>query len=82
MQRKSYLRRLPPTEPRYTKFQIAMRYFPDDNFATASRKLRRWIRDDPPLNEALRRVGYHTSQKYFSQAHFEVLKEYLGEPLE
>ena len=32
MQRKSYLRRLPPTEPRYTKFQVAMRYFPDDNF--------------------------------------------------
>ncbi len=41
MQRKSYLRRI-PAEPRYTKFQVAMRYFPDDNFATASRKLRRW----------------------------------------
>ena len=24
-------------------------------------------------------MGYHTSQKYFSQAHFEVFKEYLGE---
>ena len=82
MQRKSYLRRLPPSEPRYTKFQVAMRYFPDDNFATASRKLRRWIHDDPPLNEELRRMGYHTSQKYFSQAHLEVLKEYLGDPLE
>ena len=82
MQRKSYLRRLPPSEPRYTKFQVAMRYFPDDNFATASRKLRRWIHDDPPLKEHLRRMGYHASQKYFSQAHLEVLKEYIGEPLE
>ena len=52
------------------------------DFATASRKLRRWIHDDPPLNEHLRRMGYHASQKYFSEAHFEVLKEYIGEPLE
>ena len=81
MQKKYKLRKI-PVEPRYTKFQVAMRYFPDDNFATASRKLRRWIHDDPPLNEELRRMGYHTSQKYFSQAHLEVLKEYLGDPLE
>ena len=81
MQKKYKLRKI-PTEPRYTKFQVAMRYFPDDNFATASRKLRRWIHDDPPLYAELRRMGYHTSQKYFSQAHLEVLKEYLGDPLE
>lgn len=81
MQKKSYLRRLPPTEPRYTKFQIAMRYFPDDNFATASRKLRRWIHDDCELIDTLRKTGYHALQRHFTENQVKILNDFIGEPL-
>ena len=67
-------------EERYTKFQIALQYLPDLDPETASRTLRRWIHNDPPLLTALRRMGYHTSQKYFTLGQVEILREYLGEP--
>lgn len=82
MRHKTYPRlRKPPPEPRYSKFQVAMLYFPDDRYDTASRKLRRWIGGDLPLQEALRRTGYRTSQRHFTETHLNLLKEYFGEPL-
>lgn len=82
MNHKTYPRlRKPPPEPCYSKFQVAMQYFPDDRYDTASRKLRRWIRDDPPLQEALRRTGYRTTQRHFTETHLNLLKEYFGDPL-
>ena len=73
-------RRLPIQETRYTKFQIALQYLPDLDPDTASRTFRRWIHDDTALQKELRRMGYHASQKYFTEAQVSVLKEYLGEP--
>ena len=81
MQKKAYLRRLPPTEPRYTKFQIAMRYFPDDNFATASRKLRFWIHSDRDLLEALRKTGYLPLQRHFTEQQLKIITTFIGEPI-
>ena len=82
MRYKTYPRlRKPPPEPRYTKFQVAMLYFPDDSYDTASRKLRRWIGGDLPLKEALRRTGYRTTQRHFKESQLNLLKEYFGDPL-
>ncbi len=82
MRHKNYprLRKASP-EPRYTKFQIAMLYFPEDSYDTASRKLRRWIHDDLPLKEALLGTGYRARQRHFTETHLNLLKEYFGEPL-
>lgn len=82
MRHKTYPRlRKPAPEPRYTKFQVAMLYFPDDSYDTASRKLRRWIGGDPPLREALLRTDYRTRQRHFTETQLNLLKEYFGEPL-
>lgn len=65
----------------YTKFQIALQYYPDCTEATASRRLRRDIHEDPTLLAALRQVGYRNLNKTFTDRQVSILREYLGDPL-
>ena len=65
----------------FTKFQIALQYYPDCSEQTASRYLRRDIHEDPALLAALRKVGYRNTRKKFSERQVQILREYLGEPL-
>lgn len=66
----------------YTKFQIALQYFPHliDRPDSASRSLRRWMHNARGLIPALQATGYRESQQYFSDRQVQILHEYLGEP--
>ena len=66
----------------YTKFQIALQYFPHliDNPESASRSLRRWMNHCKGLNEALKDTGYSNQQQYFSDRQVQIIHDFLGEP--
>ena len=82
MIKKKYLRRFhkAPAET-YTKFQIAMLYFPDQSYEAASRRLRKWIAEDPALLGALKVAGYTPAQRHFTEKQYNILREYIGDPL-
>jgi len=66
----------------YTKFQIALQYFPDsiDNPKSAVRHLIRWIDNTRDLLSALLATGYVRTQHHFTSRQTELIFEYLGEP--
>lgn len=66
----------------FTKFQIAVQYFPDqiDNSKVAVRHLVRWINKTHGLLPALTATGYQRHQHHFTSRQVELLYEYLGEP--
>lgn len=64
----------------YTKYQIALRYFPDLNPDSASRRLRRWMHSVKGLKPALKEAGYSDRQQFFSERQIAILYEFLGEP--
>lgn len=66
--------------PKYTKFQIAVQYFPYMNERSARRALNRWMQQAKGLTEALEKAGYHRNQKGFMQKHVDLIHEYLGDP--
>ena len=66
---------------KYTKFQIAMQYFPDKSYATASRNLRYWIASDKALRDALHATGYRDRGKYLTEEQYQILIDHVGEPL-
>ncbi len=74
-------RRRVQADERYTKFQIAMQYFPDKSYATASRNLRYWISSDKSLRDALRATGYRHRSKYLTEEQYQILIDHVGEPL-
>ena len=82
MIKKKYLRRLrkAPAET-YTKFQVAMLYFPDQSYDAASRRLRKWIAEDPALLKALKAAGYTPAQRHFTEEQYGILREFIGDPL-
>ena len=64
----------------YTKFALALAYFPESNSATAARRLNRWIRRNSALSDALTATGYNISQHSFTSRQTGLIFEYLGEP--
>lgn len=63
----------------FTKFQIALRYFPDSP-DSAVHRLRYWIDHCAPLCQALAETGYKRTSKSFTKKQIELIFEYLGEP--
>lgn len=66
----------------YTKFQIALQYFPQlmDKPDLAVHRLRQWIVRNHELMARLKAVGYSTKSKRFSKRQRDLIYEYLGEP--
>lgn len=62
------------------KSELAKLYFPDSQEKTASAHLMRWIKRNPDLLEALKAVGYHTHDKYFTPRQRDIIFKYLCEP--
>lgn len=82
MIKKKYLRSLHKLHAMtYTKFQIAMQYFPDQTYGSASRRLRKWIAEDAELLAALKASGYSPAQRHFTEEQYNILREFIGDPL-
>ncbi len=64
----------------YSKQELAMLYFPDLNPHAAVSRLRRWIRKNPTLCQALARSKTGKNAKFYSKAQVELIVEYLCEP--
>lgn len=64
----------------YSKQDLAMLYFPDNDPHIATNHLMRWITNCPPLVEHLRKTHYRRNSKYFIAHQVRVIVEYLGEP--
>lgn len=64
----------------YAKQELAMLYFPDADPRTATNHLMRWINRCDPLVEALGRIHYRRTTKYFTSTQVRLIMEYLGEP--
>ncbi len=66
----------------YTKFQIALQYFPDlmDRPATAIKRLYRMIERCTELKSKLLQTGYRPSAKILTPRQVALIYEYLGEP--
>ena len=64
----------------YTKFQIALLYFPELEDRAARKKLQRWMHQAKGLMEAMKQTGYDEHQHGFTQRQKELVFEYLGEP--
>ena len=66
----------------YTKFQIALSYFPEsiDNPDSAVHRLRRWINKNPKLCEELKKTGNWRNSKSFTSRQVALIYEFLGEP--
>ena len=66
----------------YTMKEIAVRYFPTITPQNASRRLRLWIQDDPPLLEELHSLGYKNSQRLLSWACTRAILKRFGDVFE
>ena len=64
----------------YSKQELAMLYFPDSDPRIATNHLMRWINRCPPLLEALAKLHYRRSAKFFTTTQVTMIMEYLGEP--
>ncbi len=64
----------------YTKSEVALLYFPGENYKTARRRLFRWIRHCRPLHASLLELGYRQCQRRFTVKQVEEIFRYLGEP--
>lgn len=66
----------------YTIKEIAVKYFPDIVPHNASRRLRLWIQDDPPLMEELLSLGYKHNQRLLSWACTRAILQRFGDVFE
>ena len=66
----------------YTKFQVALSYFPDciDRPESAVHRLRQWIQNNHLLRAELAKTGYNPKGKSFNGRQLAIIFEYLGEP--
>ena len=64
----------------YSKQELALLYFPGSDPKTATNHLMRWINGCHPLQEALAKVHYRRSSKFFTSPQVVQILEYLGEP--
>lgn len=62
------------------KVDLALQYFPDSDPKVAIRHLMRWINGCPPLMDALKATGYHSSQKVLTSRQVSLVFFHLGEP--
>jgi len=66
----------------YTKFQIAVRYYPEmiDRPQSALQRLRRDIYRCKELHRELVKNGYSNKKKTFTKREIELIFAFLGEP--
>lgn len=66
----------------YTKFQIALLYFPEsiDSPNNAVQRLRKAILRNKELLAELHKVGYNAKSKTFTSRELALIYEFLGEP--
>lgn len=64
----------------YGKVELARRYFPMLGAEQAMRKLRRWIRRNPQLDEALARCHVSKNADFWSRKQVQLIVDYLDEP--
>lgn len=66
----------------YTKFQIALQYFPEsiDTPNNAVQRLRKALLRNKELLAELQNVGYNAKSKVFTSRELALIYEYLGEP--
>lgn len=66
----------------YTKYQVALQYFPDsiDRPDSAVHRLRNWIIKNRKLCKELKKAGYRPRDKVFTSRQLALIYEYLGDP--
>lgn len=66
----------------YTKFQLALQYFPDsiDKPDNAVHRLRAWILRNKKLCQALDETGKWRKDKTFTSRQVAIILEFLGDP--
>lgn len=64
----------------YTKSELARLYFPMLDADLAMRKLRRWIKQNPALDEALSLCHVSKNGDFYSRKQVSLIVEYFDEP--
>lgn len=64
----------------YTKSELARLYFPMLDAGLAMRKLRRWIKQNPALDEALSLCHVSKNADFYSRKQVSLIVEYFDEP--
>lgn len=64
----------------YTKSELARLYFPMLDADLAMRKLRRWIKQNPALDEALSLCHVSKNTDFYSRKQVSLIVEYFDEP--
>ncbi|MEG1581271.1 MAG: DUF4248 domain-containing protein [Bacteroidaceae bacterium] len=57
---------------------VAWKCFPDSSRKAAVARLRRWIRADQALYNALLKTGYRQGQRRFTPSQVEVIRKMIG----
>ena len=66
---------------RYSKKELACRYFPDASEPkVALNHLRSWINGCPELMEQLGRVRLHRTRNHYNEEEVALIVDYLGQP--
>lgn len=60
--------------------ELALLYFPNNLPASAVSQLKKWIKKNADLLNALVQAGYTSCQKIFTPLQVAILIRYLGEP--
>lgn len=60
--------------------ELAILYFKNCLPESGVKQLKRWIRKNKALKEALVKAGYHDKQRIFSPLQVALIFQYLGEP--
>lgn len=63
-----------------SKSELALRYMPHVQAASARRTLRVWIEKNPELKAALTKAGYTDKAVILTPAQIQIHYDYLGEP--
>ncbi len=64
----------------YGKSELAMKYCPDAEPASAVRTLMRWIKRNKELSTDLNEIGYYPLRRTFLSREVELIFNYLGKP--
>ena len=64
----------------YGRTELALLYSPDITPGAAWRRLNKWIRHYPGLEERLTAIGYSRRSRSFTPAQVQLIVDALGEP--
>ena len=64
----------------YLKSELARMYFPMLDATLAMRRLRRWIHDNPELENALAQCHVNKNADFFSRKQVSLIVDYFDEP--